>query len=391
MDKKTFILGAAAGAVLMLFVALGLTAFENRMRWGGLPTPNNKVQEIFSKLERHSIFPIDREVMLTYMYRGLLEGVGDPYTQYFDEESLAVFRIRTEGMYGGIGVMSIMNPETRALTVTGVFRDTPAYKAGVLAGDKIIAVDGHGMVGRPQEEITGKIRGTPGEVVRITFLRPYDERQFEIDIVRELIEVPTVSHEMLPDSTGLIRIETFDRVTLDQFNEALDELLEQGMNSLILDVRNNPGGLMSVVVHITNHLIPAGIITYTEMADGRREYHRATGDGLGLPLIVLVNGRSASASEIISAAIQESGAGTVLGTQTFGKGIVQNLMYLSDGNAIKMTIAKYYTPLGTSIHGIGVTPDHVVEMDEDLSRRIGSLDAEEDVQLQRALGMLRIQ
>jgi carboxyl-terminal processing protease len=157
-----------------------------------------------------------------------------------------------------------------------------------------------------------------------------------------------------------------------------------GMTGLIIDVRNNPGGLMPVVVQITNRLVPEGVITYTEHADGRREYHRATEEYLGLPLAVLVNGRSASASEILGAAVQDTRAGILVGTQTYGKGIVQNLMYLSDGNAVKMTIAKYFTPNGISIHGTGVTPDIIVEMDEERTRRINTLEWEEDTQLQTA-------
>jgi carboxyl-terminal processing protease len=388
-NKKIFLLGLAAGAVLMCFTLFGYNVYTTRAAWQGLPSPDAKVQEIFGMLERYSIIPFDKGEMLTGMYRGLLEGVGDPYTQYFDQVALEAFQMRTEGMYAGIGVMSIMDPETRALTVATVFRGTPADEAGLLPGDKIIAVEGADMVGQPQEYITNLIRGPVDTTVRLTILRPYEGRRFEVDIIRALVEVPTVSHEMLDGNIGLIRIETFDRVTLPQFNNALEELTGQGMAGLIVDVRNNPGGLMPIVVQITNQLVPRGIITYTEHADGRREYHHATEDYLGLPLAVLVNGRSASASEIISAAVQDTGAGVLVGTQTFGKGIVQNLMYLSDGNAIKMTIAKYFTPNGTSIHGVGITPDVLVEMCEDLSRRIGALELEDDEQLQAGLRVLR--
>ncbi|MCL2203355.1 MAG: S41 family peptidase [Defluviitaleaceae bacterium] len=390
MNKNSFLIGLAAGVLFMCAVILGYNAFDTRVRWGGMQPPERKVQEIFRMLERHSIFPIDREEMLTHMYRGLLEGVGDPYTQYFDAVALEAFHIRTEGVFGGIGVMSIMDPETRMLTVANTFLGYPADKAGILPGDKIVAVDGADVVGQPQDRITNLIRGPVNTPVRLTILRPYEEKRFEVSILRALVEVPTVSHEMLAGNTGLIRLDGFDRVTLSQFEEALADLTGQNMTGLIIDVRNNPGGLMPVVVQITNRLVPyATLITYTEHADGRREYHHAnTADHLGLPLVMLVNGRSASASEILSAAVQETGVGLLVGTQTFGKGIVQNLMYLTDGNAIKMTVAKYFTPEGTSIHGVGIAPDIVVEMDEHLSRRIGSLDFEEDVQLQAAWRLL---
>jgi carboxyl-terminal processing protease len=388
MNKKSFFAGLAAGLLVMFALTFGYGLYDRHGRWGNLPPPDVKVREIFGMLERYSIFPFDREEMLDSMYRGLLDGVGDPYTQYFDAVALEAFQMRTEGVYGGIGVLSIMDPETRTLVVGSIFRDTPADGAGLLPGDMIVAVDGVNMVGRPQEEITALIRGPVDTPVRLSIVRPLENHRFEVDVVRALIKVPTVSHEMLPGDTGLIRIDAFDRVTLDQFGNALADLAARGMTGLIVDVRNNPGGLMPVVVQITNQLIPAGIITYTEHADGRREYHHATGEGLGLPLAVLINGRSASASEILAAAVQDTGAGTLVGEQSFGKGIVQNLMYLTDGNAIKMTVAKYFTPNGTSIHGTGITPDMVVEMDEELSRRIGTLDWEEDEQLLEALRIL---
>jgi carboxyl-terminal processing protease len=385
MNKKSFFIGLATGTLLVCLVFLGLGAYNTRVRWEGLPSPDAKVQEIIGLLERYSIIPFEREELMTGMYRGLLDAVGDPYTQYFDSLALEAFQMRTEGVLAGIGVMSIMNPDSNMLTVLTVFEGSPAYAAGLLEGDKIESVNGINMVGQPQNEITDMIRGPVGTTVRLTVLRPNEERYFDVEIVRALVEVPSVSYEMLPANVGLIRIDTFDRATLPQFNAALEALTAHGMAGLILDVRNNPGGLMPVVVHIANQFVPQGIITYTEHADGRREYHHATEEYLGLPLAVLVNERSASASEILSAAIQDTGAGIIVGTQTFGKGIVQNLMYLSDGNAIKLTIAKYFTPKGTSIHGVGITPNFIVEMDEHLNRRIGALPLEEDVQLLEAL------
>jgi len=384
-NKKSFFMGLAAGAVLMLVVVMTASISTTRARWGEHARPDMKITEILMLLERHSIIPFDTADLLTGMYRGLLGAVDDPYTQYFDAVALEAFRIRTDGVFGGIGVDSFM--DNGVLTIANVFPGAPAEAAGLLPGDRIVAVDGVEVVDMEQSDINTRIRGPEGTTVRLAIER--DGARFIVDVTRATIILPTVSHEMVEDDTGLIRISGFDRMTPGQFYTALTALTAQGMTALVIDVRNNPGGLMPAVVNITNHLVPEGIITYTELADGRREYYRATAGQLGLPLAILVNGGSASASEILAGAVQDTGAGIIVGTQTFGKGIVQNLMHLSDGNAIKTTTARYFTPNGTSIHGVGVTPCLVVPMAEELAVRAAALPFEEDVQLQAAVAQLR--
>ena len=396
-NKKSFLMGIVVGVLIMSAAVAGYTAYMRQVRWGGGLDPNRKVMEIYSVLDRFSILPFDKAEMLESMYRGFLAGVGDPYTQYFDHEALAAFHTRTAGEYVGIGVRVMVDPADRTVTVVNVFRGAPSYEAGLLPGDKIVAVNGEDVVGRPLPEVVGLIQGPEGTSVNLTILRPYENLRFDTDVFRALIEVPTVFHEMFDIATeyagyfrtGYIRIEGFDRPTLSQFSNALAELQVYGMDSLIIDVRNNPGGLLHVVEQIADLVVPEGIITFTEDVDGHREYLMAEYDYLGLPIVVLVNGRSASASELLAGAIQDTGAGVLVGTQTFGKGIVQNLRYLSDGTAIKLTVAKYFTPNGTSIHGIGLTPDFVVEMDESISRRIGDLEITEDAQLQAALKLIQ--
>ena len=388
MNIKSFLVGLAAGALVAVVITFTAMGYAARNQWGDTPRPDIIVSEILGMLERYSITPFERDELLTNMYRGLLDAVDDPYTQYFDQYALQAFQTRTSGVFAGIGITSIMDPDTRMLTVGAVFRGSPAEGVGMFSGDSIVAVDGVNMVGHSQEYVVNLIRGPVGEAVTLTLRR--DGLDFDVEIIRALIEVPTVSHEMLDGNVGLIRIDSFDRVTQGQFNEAFQELTAQGMVGLVIDVRNNPGGLMPVVINITNQFIPPGAFaTYTEHAGGRREYAITSNDYFNLPLAILVNGRSASASEILAAAVQDTGVGTIVGTQSFGKGTVQNLMYLSDGNAIKMTIARYYTPNGISIHGTGITPCIVVEMDEDLARRVGSLTFEEDLQLQVAWGQVR--
>jgi len=388
MNIKSFFIGLATGAFLAVIVTVSVIGYTTNARWGDTARPDVIVSEILGKLERYAITPFEREVLLTSMYRGLLSALDDPYAQYYDQLALQAFQERTSGVFAGIGITSIMDPETRMLTVGAVFRGSPAEGAGMLSGDSIVAVDGINMVGHSQEYVVNLIRGPLGEAVTLTLRR--DDTDFDVELIRAIIEVPTVAHEMLDGNIGLIRIVSFDRVTQNQFNTAFAELKEQGMVGLVIDVRNNPGGLMPVVINITNQFIPPGIhATYTEHAGGRREYAITSNDHFALPLAILVNERSASASEILAAAVQDTGVGTIVGTQSFGKGTVQNLMYLSDGNAIKMTIARYYTPNGISIHGTGITPCIVIEMDEDLARRVGALTFEEDVQLQVAWGQVR--
>ena len=387
-NKISFALGLAAGIIFMLVWIVGYNAYDRQVRWGGGMNPDSKVREIYALLNRHSIMPFDKAEMLESMYRGFLAGVGDPYTQYFDMEALQAFHVRTEGQFVGIGVRVVVDPESRAVTLVNVFRGSPAAEAGLVPGDKIFSVNGIDVIGRPSSEVVGMITGPEGTDVKLTMFRPYENKRFDVYITRQVVEVPTVFHEMLDTETGrtgYIRIEGFERPTLSQFENALECLIECGMDSLILDVRNNPGGLLDVVGRITNRLIPEGIVTYTEDVNGNRHYLRSDQEHLGLPLVVLVNELSASASEVLGGAIQDTGMGILIGEQTFGKGIVQNLLYLSDETAIKLTVSKYFTPNGTSIHGIGIIPDIVVGMEESLIRRIGDLTIYEDVQLQAAI------
>jgi len=384
-NKKSFAIGLATGIIIMVIAFFGHTVYQRQARWGGLLDPNRKVMEIYDLLNEVSMFPIDKDVMLNSMYRGFLDGVGDPYTQYFDREALAAFRERVEGEYVGIGVLVLEDMDTMTLTIAQSFRGSPAADVGLMPGDRIIGVDGADVVGRPMAEVMAMIRGPEGTSVKLTIYRPYEDERFDVTITRTRITIPSVFHEMMEDQTGYIRIEGFDEATRGQFSSALAELLEQGMTGLILDLRNNPGGGLHVVTHIANYFIPEGVVAYTIDASGFRQDFNSDGEHLGLPLVVLINGRSASASELLSGAIQDTQVGVLIGEQTFGKGIVQHVRYLSDRSAIKVTVAKYFTPNGTSIHGIGVAPDILVEMDESLSRRVGQLELEEDIQLQRAL------
>jgi carboxyl-terminal processing protease len=391
-NRAAFIKGIILGAVAMLVMAVVVVAAINvharEVRWRGLD-PNTKVMEIYDLLNRHSIMPFDKDVMLESMYRGLLDGVGDPYTVYFCHRALEAFRTSTDGAFVGIGVAVNVDPADRLVTISTAYPGAPAALAGLLPGDKIIGVNGEDVQGRSLEEVVSLIRGEEGVPVTIGIFRPLENERFDVEIVRARVEIPTVFHEMIytgdGQRLGYVRIEGFDRVTTGQFEAALSELYADGMDGLILDVRNNPGGLLHVVRPVANHLLPPGIITYTRDINGRGDVLRSTGDYLSLPMVLLVNGRSASASELLAGAIRDHEVGTIVGTNTFGKGIVQNLFYLSDNTAIKLTVAEFFTPNGENIHGTGIAPHIEIEMSEELSRMIGRIDMSEDVQLQEAI------
>lgn len=392
--KKSFVqgfgLGSLVTAMILLIAVAGITVYGRQARWSGID-PNTKIMEIYSLMNRLSIVPFDKDVMLESMYRGFLDGVDDPYTQYLDAAAIAAFHARMSGTFVGIGITISAEADDPYVTISSVFRGAPAENAGLLPGDRIIRVDGVDTAGRTREEVVGMITGPEDTSVELTIFREYENKRFDVEITRARVEVPSVFHEMLQTdagAVGYIRIESFDEVATGQFHTALDELYEARMRGLIIDLRNNPGGSLCVVTDITDRLIPEGIITFTIDAQGRRDYHHAGPEYLGLPLVLLVNGRSASASEILSGAIRDTETGTIVGTQTFGKGVVQSVLYLSDGTAVKLTVQTYHTPNGECIHNVGIEPHVIVEMSDDLSRRIGRLEPGEDTQLEAALDVI---
>jgi len=394
-NKQSFLkglgIGALAATMVMIIALTGINVFARQARWGGID-PNSKLMEIYGLLSRYSIVPFNKNDMLDNMYRGFLAGVDDPYTQYLCAEALAAFHSRADGAFVGIGVTFFVDTDDPFITISDVFRGSPAEAAGLLPGDSIIAVDGTDIAGRQREDVVSRITGPENTSVVLTIYRPYESKRFDVEIIRARVEIPSVFHEMLYTEDGLIgyiRLDGFDRVTPGQFDDAVAELLAEGMSGLIIDVRNNPGGMLHSVVRITDTLIPEGVIVFTVDSRGRRENtYTQTPEYLGIPLVLLVNERSASASEVLAGAIRDTDVGTIVGEQTFGKGVVQNLLNLSDGTAIKLTVQTYHSRSGENIHGIGITPDIIVEMSDELGRRISTLTLEEDIQLQAAIAVI---
>jgi carboxyl-terminal processing protease len=385
--------GLLTGATAILLTFFILTFFApnvlNRVQNAASPRQasgvETKISRILHLLDTHYIGEIDRERLIDDMFRGLVFGVGDTYTVYMTREEFEMYTQDTGGSFVGIGVVVSVDKEDNLIEIIAPYEGSPGEKAGLLPRDKIVRVNGYNVTGDILQEAIRMIRGVPGTTVTLTIFR--DNETFDVDIVRDHIEVPTVSHEMLEDNIGFIRINQFAQVTDEQFFAALNNLKTQDMRGLILDLRNNPGGRLDTVLNITNALIPEGVIMYTETRTGPAQYHYSDGEYLNLPLLILVNGNSASASEVLAGAVRDTGVGQLVGTTTYGKGVVQQIIQLPDGSAVKITTSKYYTPSGASIQDVGIEPHYKVEMESNVS--ISSLSQDEDVQLQRAMEIMR--
>ncbi|MCM1174903.1 MAG: S41 family peptidase [Blautia sp.] len=309
---------------------------------------------------------INTDEMIEGMYAGVVASLGDPYSVYYTAEEWKQMMQDTEGIYYGIGAYISLDKTTGFGKINGVIKNTPAQDAGLRENDIIYEIDGESAQGLDLTEIVSRIKGEEGTTVHLTIYREGESDYLEMDVVRKEIESPTVECEMLKGHIGYIQITEFDDVTVNQFNEAMEQVQKEGAAGLILDLRSNPGGSLSAVVDIARQILPEGLIVYTEDRSGERvEYSCDGGHEIQIPLVVLVNGNSASASEILAGAIKDYNKGILIGTTTFGKGIVQRILPLTDGTALKLTVSAYYTPKGSNIHNIGIEPDIVCEFDGD--------------------------
>ncbi|MCQ2549244.1 MAG: S41 family peptidase [Lachnospiraceae bacterium] len=315
-------------------------------------------------IRQYYLEEVDQATLENGVYEGIVDSLKDPYSVYYSTEALEEINQKTEGIYYGIGAYITRDPQSDYCMISGVIANTPAQEAGLQQDDVIYKIDGEDVIGLETSELVTKIKGEEGTIVHMTIVRRATNETLEFDVERRKIESPTVESSMEEDGIGYIQITEFDDVTEDQFAEALAVCKESGMKGLILDLRSNPGGNLNTVCEICRMLLPKGLIVYTEDKYGKRDEYSCEGDRqLEVPLVVLVNGYSASASEILAGAVKDYGIGTIMGTTTFGKGIVQRIISLSDGSAVKLTVSKYYTPKGNNIHGIGIEPDIMVEFD----------------------------
>ena len=331
---------------------------------------------------------IDDSKVLDNIYKAYVNAYGDKYTVYYTADEYARIQESSNGAYYGIGVVVRKNDDGTILVVEP-YDGAPGKEAGMRKNDVIVTVNGESVADQDLNSVVAKIKGDEGTTVNIGIRRDGSDDITELTVTRRKVEIKTVAYEMLDDSVGLITISEFDKVTAQQFKEAYAQLETLGMKGLVIDIRSNPGGLLNVVVDMLDEILPDGLIVYTEDKYGnRQEYNGSNPDVIDVPLAVLVNGESASASEIFAGAVQDYGAGTIIGTQTFGKGIVQTIRRMSVGSAIKYTMAKYFTPKGQDIHGHGVTPDIVEELSDEFNN-LTEYDASKDNQLQKAIEVIK--
>lgn len=429
-NKNKFWKGALVGALLTAFAGLiivgmslgifliGRTAIdgpqqaaesnqaENQDGSLDLNRITKKITTLQQIIDKYYLFDEDATKVEDWIYKGMMYGLNDPYTTYYTAEEYQKLSEDTEGEYHGIGVMISQNRSTGVITVIKVFKDTPAAEAGMRPGDVLYKVGDMEVTGMDMDILVKDyIKGKDGSEVALTVFRQDEGEYVDLKMERRNVTVQTVEYQMLEDHVGYIAVSQFDVVTADQFKAAVDDLEKQGMKKLLVDLRNNPGGVLDTVVGMLDYILPDDLIiegdknlvrTNTEatllvyMADkngkGGQEY-ASDGHSLDIPMAVLVNGESASASEVFTGAMKDYGRATVVGTKTFGKGIVQNLIPLDNGTAIKMTTAHYYTPSGFDLHGKGIEPDVEVELKEELKNQI-TVDVKEDNQIQAALKAL---
>ncbi len=392
--KKEFWKGFGAALVLVFAVSVAWKPVCRLIPWRDIPfevslSRGAKLAVMESYLDKYYVEDFDEEQAEEMLYAGMAAGVGDRYTYYLPEEDLEQYLENTSGSFDGVGIV-VFTTQEGEIVVSQVMEGQPAQKAGILAGDVIIGVDGEDIRGKHLSDVAAKIRGAVGTEVTLKVLRSSTGETLEMTMGRAAVVMESVSSRMVQGNIGYISLNGFKENTAEQFKTALSSLQEQGMKGLILDLRDNPGGLVRSVYEIGEELLPEGTMVYTLDNQEKRSDLKCDGAYLDIPLVVLVNENSASASEILAGAVKDMERGKLVGTQTFGKGLVQRLFTLPDGSGLNVTIQKYYTPKGTSIHGVGITPDEKVQLPEKyLSTALTAIPEGEDTQLQKAMEVLR--
>ena len=346
----------------------------------------DKLNNLYGLIKGTYIEEVDKKTLQEGLYRGLLEALDDPYSVYYNKEEYAEMMESTSGTFEGIGAYLTQDPETKDISVVKPIKNYHAQKAGMLADDIIVEVDGEDVTGQDLNLVVSKLRGPKGTEVKVGVQRKGEDDIIRFDIKRAEINSERVDHEMLEDKIGYIQIMDFADDTANQFNEAMDDLEDQGMKKLIIDLRSNGGGYVDVSVQIADRLVKDGVIVSVRDRNELSYSYEDAGDEkyLKIPCVVLVDGNTASASEILTGALRDYKIATVMGTKTFGKGITQIITPLEDGSGVKITNSKYYSPNGENIHGKGIEPDVEVEFDAEKYKEDGT-----DNQLEEAIRYLK--
>lgn len=383
--KKGFIKGALTGALLTLLVvslaACGLQHINEGIISSDTETKLSYLKKLIDETYLHDIKEKD---LNEGIYKGYVEGLGDQYSAYYDKKETKELSESLDGSFSGIGAVMTQDASSGVITITQVYDDSPAKKAGIKAGDILYRVEEKTVTGKDLDKVVSWIKGKKGTKVNLTLLRGTNSDKIKVTATRDVLNVETVKYKVLENQIGYISISEFDSVTGAQFAKALKQLQKKNIEGLVVDLRNNPGGSLSTVCDILDSILPKGLIVYTKDKNGKKEeYTSDEKHRLNLPMSVLVNGQSASASEIFAGAVQDYGKAEIIGTQTYGKGVVQNLFDLKDGTCVKLTTSEYFTPKGRNIDGKGITPDVKIEY------KYNAKDPKADNQLDKAVSVVK--
>lgn len=349
-----------------------------------------KLAELNKYINEKFLRDVKEEDIIEGMYKGMFASLDDPYSAYMDKKEFNEFKEMSTGKFVGVGVVVTPN-EDNQIQVVSVIKDGPADSVGIKPGDIIWKVDGKEYTAKEMDKAVSVMKGEKGKPVKITFIRNSSDdetEQFEKEIIRDEVINPSVEHRTLSNKIGYLGIYQFEDETYKEFTSAMGELQKENIEGLIIDLRGNGGGDLHVATDIIDELIPEGTIVYTEDKAGKKEYIKSDKKHIDIPLVILVNENTASASEIMTAAVQDSDMGTIIGTKTFGKGVVQEVTPLADGTAVKMTVSEYFSPKGRSIDKKGIEPDIKVELPEEVDR-IGADYLDQDVQLKKSIEVIK--
>ena len=389
MKHKEYASGVLTGVLVVALASGGVKLVQQRQYNGVLSDSSHvqKIEYLEKMIDQEYLGEVDNDEMAEGVYAGLVYGLGDVYSRYYTADEYAQETASTDGAYAGIGV-SIQKNKNGGVQIAECYEGGPGADAGLQTGDVITAINDTDVTDMELSDVVSLIRENKDKTIVLTVFRENEEKSREISVDVTDVELPSVFGEMLDKKTGYIQITQFTGVTPQQYKDMFTELKDKGMERLVIDLRDNPGGLLTSVCDILREILPEGLIVYTEDKYGNREEETCDGKHqLDMPLAVLVNENSASASEIFAGAVQDHGVGTIVGTTTYGKGVVQELRQLSDGSAVKLTVSNYYTPNGNSINKVGIKPDVEVKLASELLNK-DEITHEEDNQLQKALDVI---
>jgi carboxyl-terminal processing protease len=401
--KNKFVTGVLCGVTFTLIITFGSAYIysyatgryfvfkaNNKMRVGNEILDNksmDKINELRTYMDLYYYKGYDADKVKNSMYSGIVAGLGDKYSTYYTKEEYKAFKQESAGEYCGIGTQVTQDPNDKSIRITKVYDGSPASQGGLKEGDIIKKVNEKDVSKQELAKVAQDLRGKENTKVKVEVFRKEENKNISVELTRKKLELPSVTYKVLNGNIGYIAITEFQDKTDEQFKDAIDNLKKQNVKGFIFDVRSNPGGMLNSVVSMLNNVLPKGVVVYTKDKYGNKEVARSDGKNrLDYPITVLINGESASASEIFAGAIKDYKYGTIIGEKSFGKGIVQSIFKLEDGDAIKITTARYYTPNGHYIHGKGIKPD--IEVKLDIEAQKDGYDINKDNQVQKAIEVL---